>query len=241
MPVEIVCENCQKNFSVPPSRSDASFCSMECRSEYSLVELNCEECGNEFEVRKFNSDRQYCSSECQYKSMEKEYPTVICENCGDEYSVKPSQVDRTSFCSRKCVGEGVIPEFDKERVTLDCAWCSEEFKTYPYREGVAVTCSWECRSEYLSDEMRESDPDIRATKEYRDWRDEVLSNHDSCSECGNEDNLRAHHIVPISECEEKATDVDNGVALCKECHAKKASRDRETNKAKPLLGYPTYY
>lgn len=233
MPVEITCENCQKNFSVRPSRSEARFCSMECRSEYSLVELNCEQCGNAFEVRKFNSDRQYCSTDCQYKSMEKENPTVICENCGDEYSVKPSEEDRTRFCSRKCAGAGITPDFDKEEVTLTCAWCNEEFKTYPYREGVAVTCSWECRAEYLSDEMRESDPDIRKTKEYRDWRNEVLSGHESCVECDNEQRLYAHHIVPISECKEKATDVDNGVALCKDCHAEKHPEIEELIKRNP--------
>lgn len=221
MPVDIVCKNCRGEFTVPPSREDASFCSMECRSEFSSVELTCKQCGEYFSVPEYKSDRKYCSTECQYKSMEKDYPSVICDNCGDVYTVKPSEVERSRYCSRQCLGEDTRFSKDSQKVGITCYSCGNEFQVFPNRADTAVTCSWECRADYLSDEMRESDPDIRATKEYRDWRDEVLSTHEACAECDNDENLRAHHIVPISECEEKATDVENGVALCKECHAEK--------------------
>jgi len=219
MPVTIDCKNCNDTFEVPPSREDAVFCSMECRSNFSSIEIDCQFCGESFSVPEHKSDRNYCSQNCQYKSMEKSYPKVSCENCGDEYSVKPSQVDRTRYCSRECLGEGTSYSKDSEKVEITCAFCEDVFRVFPNRADTAVTCSWECRAKYLSEEMRGSDPKIRATKEYRDWRNEVLSTFDSCNECGSEENLRAHHIIPISESEEKATDVDNGVALCKSCHA----------------------
>ncbi len=39
-----------------------------------------------------------------------------------------------------------------------------------------------------------------------------------CQECGSTENLHAHHIKPKVEFPELALDLDNGIALCEQCH-----------------------
>lgn len=219
MPVELICKNCEQVFSVPPSRSDAKFCSMECRSEFSSVELSCQNCGNDFSVPEHKSGRKYCSEDCQYQSMQKEYITLSCPNCCKSFDVKPSVSESRTYCSKECVGEATKPGREKNMDSVECEVCGDMFKVWPYRSDDVKTCSWECRNYWMSEKMRKvENPDIRDTMEYRQWRSEVLSKADVCEKCGCDDSLYAHHIIPISEDESKATDVENGQALCTECH-----------------------
>ena len=39
-----------------------------------------------------------------------------------------------------------------------------------------------------------------------------------CKNCGNKENLNAHHIQPKQDFPELALDTDNGITLCKTCH-----------------------
>ena len=59
------------------------------------------------------------------------------------------------------------------------------------------------------------------------WRDMVISRADGhCERCGKEsDSLIAHHKVPVASCAMMAADVDNGIALCPECHKEVHSTD----------------
>jgi 5-methylcytosine-specific restriction endonuclease McrA len=195
---------------------------MECRKEFSKVTLSCNQCDKDFSVREFNSDRKYCSADCQYKSMEKEKVPLDCENCGDTFKVKPSVSEKRRFCSYYCNGVGTERDTSTNKKSVTCEICDNSFKVWPYRLDEAKTCSWSCRNKLMSQKMRETDdPDIRKTKEYRDWRKNVLDNYSECQGCGQSDvKLYAHHIVPISENQEKATDLSNGTALCKLCHSK---------------------
>ena len=63
-------------------------------------------------------------------------------------------------------------------------------------------------------------PDITRTKEYRQFRLDVLSRDEftctSCEQTGGR--LEVHHIKKKSKFPEIACDVDNGVTLCYECH-----------------------
>lgn len=59
--------------------------------------------------------------------------------------------------------------------------------------------------------------------EYREWRRSVFERDKyTCQDCGDKKggNLEAHHIKPYAEYPELRTDVDNGLTLCKSCHAK---------------------
>ena len=41
-----------------------------------------------------------------------------------------------------------------------------------------------------------------------------------CQECGSENDLHAHHIIPWKYDSEKRFDMGNGITLCRSCHAK---------------------
>ena len=61
----------------------------------------------------------------------------------------------------------------------------------------------------------------RRTKEYFKWRKLVLEKLNFiCANCGNKENLEAHHIIPIKENRNLIFSVDNGICLCRDCHKK---------------------
>lgn len=61
----------------------------------------------------------------------------------------------------------------------------------------------------------------RQTSEYATWRLAVL-NRDGwvCQVCGTDRNVIAHHILSWHLYKRYRTDVDNGIALCRACHAR---------------------
>lgn len=63
---------------------------------------------------------------------------------------------------------------------------------------------------------------LRKTKEYRHWRNAVLSRDGyKCRKCGaTKRRLDAHHIFPFTDYPDKRFDVGNGVTLCVRCHKK---------------------
>jgi hypothetical protein len=59
----------------------------------------------------------------------------------------------------------------------------------------------------------------------REWSVAVRSRDGACVKCGVTERLHAHHILRKSEHPDKALDVDNGMTLCNECHAKEHEGD----------------
>lgn len=58
-------------------------------------------------------------------------------------------------------------------------------------------------------------------KNLKEWRDKVLGRDGYiCQKCGARENLVAHHIGPRDEYPNLKLDINNGVTLCRECHAK---------------------
>ncbi len=64
---------------------------------------------------------------------------------------------------------------------------------------------------------------IRGSLAYRKWRDSVYRRDGwSCTECGEhcaKGNIVAHHIKKFSDFPESRFVVENGVTLCRACHA----------------------
>jgi len=77
-----------------------------------------------------------------------------------------------------------------------------------------VYCSRECVSAAIRN--------ARLDNDYRAWKRLVIERAGgSCEMCGDDGSGRkiiAHHIVPLSECQEARTVVANGMALCVVCH-----------------------
>lgn len=61
----------------------------------------------------------------------------------------------------------------------------------------------------------------RRCGEYAEWRTAVFERDDyTCRCCGKHGGtLNAHHILPYSKFPSFRYEVDNGITLCKECHA----------------------
>ncbi len=69
---------------------------------------------------------------------------------------------------------------------------------------------------------------LRATPEYRDWRNAVLKrDNGECVKCGSKDRLHVDHIIPFASVLLESEiikymgaifDIDNGRTLCFECH-----------------------
>jgi len=60
----------------------------------------------------------------------------------------------------------------------------------------------------------------RATSEYATWRLAVLDRDGwTCQMCGTDLNVVAHHILSWHDYKRYRADVNNGIALCRSCHA----------------------
>ena len=72
--------------------------------------------------------------------------------------------------------------------------------------------------------------DIRKSPEYQRWRREVRHrDENTCRICAVQRNLHVHHIKPLEKYTEFATDIDNGITLCGNCHAFLSGREENTN------------
>ena len=72
--------------------------------------------------------------------------------------------------------------------------------------------------------------DIRKSPEYQRWRREVRHrDENTCRICAVQRNLHVHHIKPLEKYTEFATDLDNGITLCGNCHAFLSGKEENTN------------
>ena len=72
--------------------------------------------------------------------------------------------------------------------------------------------------------------DIRRSPEYQRWRRKVKHrDENTCRICAVQRNLHVHHIKPLEKYPEFATDLDNGITLCGNCHAFLSGREENTN------------
>ena len=72
--------------------------------------------------------------------------------------------------------------------------------------------------------------DIRKSPEYQRWRREVRQRDgDACRVCGVHLNLHIHHIKPLEKYPDFATEIDNGITLCGNCHALLKGKEESTN------------
>lgn len=72
--------------------------------------------------------------------------------------------------------------------------------------------------------------DIRKSPEYQRWRREIKHrDENTCRICAVQRNLHVHHIKPLEKYTEFATDLDNGITLCGNCHAFLSGKEENTN------------
>ena len=72
----------------------------------------------------------------------------------------------------------------------------------------------------------------RNTYEYRQWRKAVIIRDGCCQLCGSKNKLVAHHKKLFSVFPELGLDIDNGITLCHDCHAKLHGLEAKDGKKK---------
>ncbi|KKN74752.1 hypothetical protein LCGC14_0387940 [marine sediment metagenome] len=74
---------------------------------------------------------------------------------------------------------------------------------------------------------------IRRSPEFYQWRKAVLErdNH-TCQDCGRTEKVDAHHIRSIIDYPEGVFEIDNGLAVCENCHKRHTSWQRLKRKRK---------
>jgi len=183
--------------------------------EMSDDEAFCPTCGNDFD-----SIRAVLYHHNHKHNFEL-YKEVRCEYCDELFEQDKRE---RKYCDATCFG------LDKhvERIEVDCINCGDviELTEREYEIRVSKTsvdgifCSSVCgNSGEFSQHWKGGSDEIRKSPEYRQWKKAIHQSRDDCKECGETENLQAHHIVPIAENEDLATDVSNGVLLCASCHS----------------------
>ena len=72
--------------------------------------------------------------------------------------------------------------------------------------------------------------DIRKSPEYQRWRRDVKQRDEgACRVCRVHLNLHIHHIKPLEKYPDFATEIDNGITLCGNCHALLRGKEESTN------------
>lgn len=202
-----------------------------------IQEKECKICGQVKLLEEFLKDsrladghRNKCK-ECDKKQRKLKANTIhiehkICNKCGKDKSIKEfrkssySKDGYASICS-KC---------SDSTYSITCNVCGKEFTSHHKNTKCCANCFGETQKRErnynwnpnLTEEQR-NDTDHRLIEGYSEWREEVYKRDNyTCQCCGDNRSgkLNAHHLDGYNWCEEKRTDVDNGITLCEKCHKK---------------------
>lgn len=114
----------------------------------------------------------------------------------------------------------------------------EVYKAYPNitkNDFIIIACK---QNELIHNNGVETSLDLplaslkggRYTSEYNIWRKKCLKRDDyTCQICGTKENLCVHHIKPYAKYPKLATNVNNGITLCKKCHIEEHRRMKDGN------------
>ena len=120
----------------------------------------------------------------------------VCKECGKKFNTKIARKDTSKFCSSRCY------------------WNSQDIKDSFSKEN---NPNWHGGT--TSENMR-----IRGSVDIRLWRDAVFERDGylcQMPDCDKTERfLNAHHIKKFSTHEELRLNINNGITLCRKCHAK---------------------
>jgi hypothetical protein len=217
---ERVCKQCEDIFYInvaemKRNKTTGEFCSSDCQGKYEKngEKIECKNCENLFYLSKSRLNERnsyFCSKDCR-----SEYNTTskTCKYCEESFRIWKSEDNRDrnsgKYCSKMC-------RYNDGRSSYTCDNCGTVFEyVKSNRTGDKKFCSLSCYGEYKLESG-----DIRKKSKYNKWVTSVKERDGyTCVDCGSKNNLHAHHIIPISEDASEAFDLDNGITVCKDCHA----------------------
>jgi hypothetical protein len=116
----------------------------------------------------------------------------------------------------------LIKDEDPIGVVIDCICVLENEGIDVIRKYAAIVLL----KALVVDDFRKTileNPDLfpldREDYRVRTWRKKILSKG-KCERCGRTENLEAHHIIRWADYPKGRIDINNGMCLCRECHAK---------------------
>jgi hypothetical protein len=166
-------------------------------------------------LRKRLNIPSYLSKRCKQK--------YECQICNKEFLRWPGEVERKDrkgliFCSKDC--QNIWQKRNQE--IRKCTNCGNNvlISSKQRRDLEHSFCSRDCLYKW---NRRENHPRWHGgySSEYgRGWKEQrrlTLERDKCCKNCGREDNLDIHHIIPYQL--SKSNKLDNLLALCKSCHS----------------------
>lgn len=169
----------------------------------------------------------------------------VCEYCGNPYkrrsNEKPGRYKKRKYCSNECK-LAALPKYTKgkkahnnRRIRRRCVWCgtvkyvSPAFANRPY-------CNRQCMKRHYGSGIKAGENHHNwqggITEDvsryilypgYKNWRKFVYRRDSfTCVVClsAKSNQLRAHHIKPVSKYPGLVCDGDNGITVCIGCHKK---------------------
>lgn len=110
---------------------------------------------------------------------------------------------------------------------LCCERCGSmdiEFRYLEHCNQLRYRCRC-CR--YSRAVQQEHNAKKRDNTSLNNWAKHIRKRYDGCCViCGSQDGVEAHHIVPVSHCEDLKYEVNNGVLLCRKHHRLVHYKDR---------------
>lgn len=163
-----------------------------------------------------NSDKTFKCKKCEAKNLRERFKLSL-QEIEEELSKKG--------CSLISPYEDYNNNDSRLKIKMSCG---HEYETtllaFRNGSGVCLKCSHKANSGentynwnggYDSKKVK-----FRKTYEFKEFVKQVLKRDEySCRICNCKDSkLNVHHLEGYNWCEEKRTEVDNGIALCKQCH-----------------------
>lgn len=169
------------------------------------IKTKCDYCGKNIivynSVKKLNK-KHFCDSIC-YHTSTRNKKELICKICGKSYMTHKSHIKHrgSSYCSRKCMGEGITK----------------------FRSG-ENNHAWKGGKSPINRRLR-------AGKKWKVWREAIFKRDDyTCKNCGEKGGLlHPHHIKKFADFPDLRFDINNGITLCITCH-KDTHKNEKTNK-----------
>jgi len=210
---------------------NSTICSISCYNKHravKYVDRYCIVCGEKIKFipekgTKGYSKKLYCSSKCNGYSKQNQI-TKVCPTCGKTYSVKKSKENKYNYCSVECR--------PKRLSEISCIVCGNHFIVKNSQAEQRLLCSKKCQNIYATTKTGNKNNNWRGgihpinmigrtTIAYNNWRINVfIRDNRECQKCGSKKDIQAHHIKPWSQFKNVRLDINNGITLCKKCHAK---------------------
>ena len=135
--------------------------------------------------------------------------------------------NKNFYCSRDCYLTGRKwysgVEHPRWKGGLDkriCKNCGNEFLAKPTLD--TKFCSSKCWGVWYKKlfpiKRKKIRNPLKSRKEYKEWRKDVIKKYKKCVLCGEKENLIAHHLISVKEDETKIYEIENGIAVCINCH-----------------------